>query len=81
MRVDITSGETSQCDPQVVIREKDGTTYYGLRMHFMQCKGVTDHQVTFWAESLANLHVFAMVMQDTVQSHVDGTPSKAVEHV
>jgi hypothetical protein len=81
MRIDITSGETSQCDPQVVTRQRDGVTYYGLRMRFLQCKGVTEHQVTIWADSLDNLHVFAIVMQEKVESHKKGTPSEMVEHV
>jgi hypothetical protein len=81
MRVDISSCETSKCDPQIVIREKDGLTYYGLRMRFQECEGVQDHHVTFWAKSIPDLYVFTVVMQEKVQSHIAGTPSEPVKHV
>lgn len=76
MKVDIYPCETSQCDPQIVMREKDGKTSYGLRMRFCECKGVQDQYLTLWADSIQNLHVFTVVMKEKVESHLAGTPSE-----
>jgi hypothetical protein len=79
--INIVPCETSKCDPQILVKERDGVTSYGLRMRFCECEGVQEHQLTFWAKSLADLHVFAIVMQEKVESHLKGTPSEAAAHV
>lgn len=81
MRVDIYSCETSQCEPRVIVRKKDGKTFYGLQMRFCHCKGVDENWITFWAESIENLQVFAITMQEKVESHLKGTPSEDAQYV
>ena len=78
MRVHIESCDTSHCDPHIIRRVRDGKTYYGLQMQFCECEGVTNNWVTFWATSLENLHVFTLVMQEKVESHLKGTPSEVL---
>jgi hypothetical protein len=72
MRVNVYSCETSQCDPEVLTKERDGVTYYGLRLHICLCKGNEEDYVTFWATSLANLYVFTTVMNERVRSRFEG---------
>ena len=81
MTINIVPCETSKCDPDILIKERDGVTSYGLRMRFCECEGVQEHAVTFWAKSLADLQVFTIVMQEKVQSHMSGTPSEALARV
>lgn len=81
MRIDIYSCETKHCDPRVIVRKKDGKTFYGLQMRFFQCQGVDENWLTFWAESVEALRVFAIVMQEKVESHWKGTPSEEIAHV
>ena len=69
MRIHVDSCETRQCDPIVLTKEKDGQTYYGLRMSFCHCRGVDASDITFWADSLANLHVFTIVMRERVEGY------------
>ena len=76
MRVNIYSCETSQCDPSTVIREKDGVTYYGLRMNICLCKGNTEDWVTFWATSYDNLLVFTTVLKDRVLADKESHASR-----
>ena len=70
MRIHVDSCETRQCDPVVLQKDKEGVTYYGLRMSFCKCQGVDANDITFWADSLANLHVFTVVMKDRVEGHI-----------
>lgn len=81
MRIDVFSCETSKTDPQIVSREKNGVTFYGLRMRFCECEGLVDHNITFWAKSIADLHVFTIVMQEKVMSHLTHTQSEEIERL
>jgi hypothetical protein len=64
MQVDVYACETSQCDPEVLVRDKDGVTYYGLRMKICN----SNDQLTFWATSVLNLVVFIEVLRDRLKA-------------
>ena len=68
MRVNIWSDEVLHAEQQIVTKQKDGQTYYGLCVTLGVQHDCRSSSVTFWARSLEGLDIFVDLLSATIEA-------------